>query len=164
MKKIFVILFIISVSLLACFANNQAQFYSDMEKVIEHILNDKVTFEHTTYRQMLDDLNLEADNTYNLYLSDKSNPSKNKIYYERLNKINGIIDMYPESMCEDMKDVIDKYNMGIIPNPECDFQIYEKFIKNSKISNALEFKKLIDYRESSFQKIINYESEILKKF
>ena len=160
MKKIFAILFIIFISFLACFANNQAQFCSDMEKVIEHILNDKVTFKHTTYRQMLDDLNLEADNIYKLYLADKSNY---KIYYERLNEISGTVSMYSDSICEDMKDTMGKYNIEINPSTECDIEIYNKYIKNSDIKNAKGLKDLIDYHEASFQRIYGYTEEIFRK-
>lgn len=166
MKKIITLFFIIVTSVLSCLASmkQQNEFRSDMENMIKHILNDKVTYEHTTFKDMLDKLNTEADYIYNLYLSDKNNVRKNKVYAERLDEISGIISLYPNAICEELQGVIDKYNIGIIPSTECDAEIYEKYIKNKKINNAKEFKALIDYHESSFNRIYEYQTEISKKF
>lgn len=138
---------------------NKDSYKANLEKAINHILNDKITYRKNTLKKLLDEYNAEADSIYQSYLSDKENY---KIYYKKLNEITGTISLYPDAICEELKPVFKKYDILIYPNTGCDSYIYENYIKEYDIKNSDELKELIDYHEASFQRIRKYEIDILE--
>jgi len=57
-----------------------------MDKGLEHILYDKITYDNKTLKQMLLNFNKDADKIYKKYLKDKNNANQNIIYIENIQK------------------------------------------------------------------------------
>ncbi len=134
---------------------NLKQYKLDVKNSIDRVLNEKLTYEHTTFKQMLVKYDNEAEKIYN----NKDNLTQNDL--EKLNLMSGTISLYPEAICEEFKPLIDKYNLGVVPGAECDIYLYDNFIVKYNIENAKDFKKLLELQRTIYQKINKYENELL---
>lgn len=132
----------------------------DMNKALEHILNDKITYNGKTLRQMLLDFNNKSDIIYEKYLTNNKNKSLNKIYIEQLNEMNGTISLYPDTIIEEMQSIINKYNLNIEPGSEADTFLYKYYIKKYQIEYSKDIKELLELKEYTFTKINIYLSKI----
>jgi len=143
--------------------NDVKQYQTDMNFSLQHILHDKITYNKRTLMQLLLDFDRESSNIYKKYLKNSTNKNQNKIYVQRLEKMRGTISLYPNAVVEGLKDVIDKYDLNIVPGAECDTLVYKYYIEKYDIVLAQELKTLLIIKQIVYSKINNYILEISDK-
>lgn len=135
----------------------------DMAKALKHVLNDKITYNNMTLKQMLLDFNKKSDNIYQQYLKDENDEEQNKVYIKKLEEMNGTISLYPNVIIEEVQPVIDKYCLGIEPGSESDIFLYKYYIEKYQVKYSKELKELIQLKEYTFTKIYLYQLKISNK-
>lgn len=135
----------------------------DMAEALKHVLNDKITYNNMTLKQMLLDFNKKSDNIYQQYLKNKNIKEQNKVYLKRLEDMNGTISLYPNVIIEELQPVIDKYCLGIEPGSESDIFLYKYYIEKYQVKYSKELKELIQLKEYTFTKIYLYQLKISNK-
>ncbi|MEE3349907.1 MAG: hypothetical protein VZR09_07695 [Candidatus Gastranaerophilaceae bacterium] len=144
--------------------NNELEQYKiDMNNALQHILYDKITYEKNTLMQMLIDFDKESTKIYKKYLKNKTNKEQNKIYIQKLKEMQGTISLYPEAIIEELKNVINKYDLNLTPGAECDILVYKYYIEKYNIALAQEFKTLLTIKQFVYLNINNYILEISDK-
>ena len=143
--------------------NDRIQYKTDMNRALKHILKDKITYNNKTLKQMLLDFDRDATNIYKKHLKNKNNTSQNKKFLQKLNEWQGTISLYPNVIAEELKYVIDKYDLNLVPGSECDILIYKYYIEKYDIALALEFKTLLIIKQTVYSTISNYILEISDK-
>ena len=80
----------------------------ELNKILNHLLDDKITYEQKTLEQMLLDYSDRADLIFSQYLKDKNNQEKNEEYLIELRSMCGTISLYSEAIIEnlDRKSVV----------------------------------------------------------
>lgn len=106
----------------------------DMANALKHALNNKITYNNKTLKQMLLDFNKESDNIYQQYLKNENDKEQNKIYLKNLEEMNGTISLYSNVIIEELQPVIDKYCLGIEPGSESDIFLYKYYIEKYQVN------------------------------
>ena len=135
----------------------------DMAKALKHVLNDKITYNNMTLKQMLLDFNKKSDNIYQQFLKNENDKEQNKVYIEKLEEMNGTISLYPNVIIEEVKPVIDKYCLDIEPGSESDIFLYKYYIEKYQVKYSKELKELLQLKEYIFTKIYLYQLKISNK-
>ena len=139
------------------------QYKIDINNNLQHILHDKITYDNKTLMQMLINFDKDSTQIYKKYLKNKNNKKQNIIYIQKLEEMRGTISLYPEVITEELKNIINKYDLNLVPGAECDILIYKYYIKKYNIAIAQEFKTLLITKQIVFFKINNYILEISDK-
>lgn len=138
-------------------------FRLDMSNGINHILNDKITYNHKTLKQMLLDFNKKSDSIYQEYLHNPQNKEQNKLFIEQLREMNGTISLYPDTIVEQIQPYIVKYNLGLKPSAESDTFLYKYYIEKYQVNNSDKLKELLKLKEYVYTKINIYILKISDK-
>ena len=142
-------------------ADKRPMYEQDMNNALNKILYDKITYNKKTLKEMLIDFNNQA-----YYISKKPLSIKIKNqdkYIKQLDTMFGTISLFPDTICEELQPVINKYNLGIVPGSECDKYLCSNFIKGCNIENYSEFEKLIKLKEIVSENINTTRSNLIKE-
>ncbi len=143
--------------------NFQKDYQADMDKALQHILYDRITYNNKTLKQMLLDFDNEADIIYKSYLNNKNNNEQNKIFLEKLTTMNGTISLYPDVIIEQIQPYINKYNLELEPGAEADIFLYKYYIEKYQLKYSDKLKNLLELKECIYMKINLYISELSNK-
>lgn len=136
--------------------NLNKDFQLNMKKGLKHILNNKITYNHKTLKQMLLDFNSQSDLIYQKYLNNPQDKVQNKLFIEQLKEMNGTISLYPDTIIEQMQPYIEKYNLGLEPGAESDIFLYKYYIEKYHIKYSNKLKELLKLKEYVYFKINIY--------
>ena len=155
MKKLLIIFFLLTS--LCCAQNLQInknelnEYKIDMNNLLEKILFKKNVSDGKTYPETVDKLYKMSKYAHNKLLYDKDNiQEKQNLLYSY-----GIISAFPEDICDEFHNVINKYNIDyyddfVSQNLDCQFYYALKFLEPYKIKNTdkyVKFIKKIDLRK-----------------
>lgn len=138
-------------------------FQSNMNKGLKHILNDKITYNHKTIKQMLLDFDTQSYLIYQKYLNTPYDKMQNKLLVEQLKEMNGTISLYPNTIIEQIQPYIEKYNLELKPGAESDIFLYKYYIEKYHIKYSNELKELLKLKEYVYNKINIYILKISKE-
>jgi len=131
-------------------------YKTDMDKALQHILYDKITYNNKTLNQMLLDLDKESDKIYQQYLNTGKDKKQNKTYIEQLKTMNGTISLYPNVIIEEIQPFIMKYNLNLEPGSEADIFLYKYYVKKYQLKYSNKLKELLELKEYVYKKIDLY--------
>ncbi len=138
-------------------------FRVDASKGLKHILHDKITYNHKTLKQMLCDFNKKSDLIYQKYLNNPQDLEQNKIFIEQLKEMQGTISLYPDTIIEQVRPYVDKYNLAIEPGAESDIFLYKYYIEKYQVNYSNELKEFLKLKEYVYTKINIYILKISNK-
>lgn len=144
--------------------NQIANFKSDVEKALKHILYNKITYNNKTLKHMLLDFDKKSNNIYLNYLYNPKNYEQNKLYIEQLKEMRGTISLYPDVIIEQFQPYIEKYDLRLEPGAESDIFLYKYYIEKNHIKYSKNFRELLILKEYIYSKLDIIISKLSNEF